>query len=504
MPDLRPALHRILPAGATSPAWLLHDAAASRQIEHDAAAHLPAHTLMRRAGSAVAQLALAIAPHARRVWIAAGPGNNGGDGLDAAIHLQAAGKAVHVTFLGDATRLPPDAADAHQRARAAGISISNEGPPPDLGSHDLAIDALLGLGVTRAPEGLMAEAVEQLNRCPAIVLSVDLPSGLDADTGWLDAPESPRRCVHAHHTLCLLTLKPGLFTAHGRDTSGTVWFCDLEATSSVTASAQLIASPMASARLHAQHKGSFGSVVVVGGAVGMSGAALLAGRAALHAGAGRVYVQLLDHGHPLPADTSAPELMLRQAFDWLSPAATEYTAVAGCGGGEAIRAELPQLLSRARRLVLDADALNAVATDSSLQTLLTQRAAKGWHTILTPHPLEAARLLGVHASNVQADRIRCARELAQRLQSVVILKGSGSIVQAPLGITLVNPTGNADLGTAGTGDVLAGWVGALWAQGAEALSAASQAVYLHGLRAEQWSQIHPNVRLTASALAASA
>lgn len=503
MPELKPAIHRVLPAGTASPAWPLHGAESSRQIEHAAATGLPEHTLMRRAGAAVAQLALAVAPHARRVWIAAGPGNNGGDGLDAVIHLQASGKAVHVTFLGDASKLPPDAADAYQRALAAGITISSDGPPAELYPQDLAIDALLGLGVTRAPDGRLAAVIEQLNRCPATVLSVDLPSGLDADTGWLNAPESTQRCVRAHHTLSLLTLKPGLFTAHGRDQSGIVWFCDLGAPAPAATSTQLIAHPTSTTRLHAQHKGSFGSVVVVGGAAGMSGAALLAGRAALHAGAGRVYVQLLDHANALPADMGAPELMLRREIDWHSASAAEYTAVVGCGGGDAIRTALPQLLSRAPRLVLDADALNAIAADSSLQTLLIQRAAKSWHTVLTPHPLEAARLLGIRASDVQANRIRCARELAQRLQSVVVLKGSGTVVQPPLGMTLVNPTGNADLGTAGTGDVLAGWIGALWAQGDDALSAASQAVYLHGLHADQWSQTHPGTRLTAGALAAS-
>lgn len=498
------AIHRILPTQADSHAWPLHNAPASRQAEQAAAATLPTHTLMRRAGQAVAQLAQALAPHARHIWIAAGPGNNGGDGLDAAIHLQATGKQVHVTWLGDVAKLPPDAADAYRRARQAGIAVSSDWPAFDLGSQDLAIDALLGLGVTRAPSGQLAEAVARLNRCRATVLAVDLPSGLDTDTGWLDTPESEQRCVRAHHTLSLLTLKPGLFTAHGRDQSGCVWFCDLGVSADSSATARLIAPILATNRRHAQHKGSFGNVAVVGGATGMTGAALLAGRAALHAGSGRVYVQLLDHTGSIPVDSGAPELMLRQQIDWHAADAHDYTVVAGCGGGDAIRTALPVLLSRAQRLVLDADALNALAIDSALQTLLVQRAQKGWATVLTPHPLEAARLLGIGASTVQSDRLRHACDLAQRLQSIIVLKGSGTVIRSPQDLAFVNPTGNADLGSAGTGDVLAGWIGALWAQGADALTAAAQAVYQHGLGADHWGQSHPGIRLTASALAASA
>jgi hydroxyethylthiazole kinase-like uncharacterized protein yjeF len=503
-------IHRVLPSTASSPRWALHGVAASRQIEQDAAASLPPHTLMRRAGQAVAQLALAVAPHARRIWVAAGPGNNGGDGLDAALHLHAAGKLVHVTLLGDASRLPPDAADALARAQAAGVAISTTWPPMELDAQDLAIDALLGLGARRTPTGQLAEAIERLNASAAKMLAVDLPTGLDAETGWLDEPDSLRRCVRADHTLSLLTLKPGLFTAHGRDQAGTVWYCDLGVDPNASAApahredAWLMGAPGATQRRHAQHKGSFGSVVVVGGATGMSGAALLAGRAALHAGAGRVYAQLLDANAPLSVDLAAPELMLRREMDWHGAAVADYTVVAGCGGGQAIRTVLPLLLSRAPRLVLDADALNALATDSALQTLLVQRAARQWHTVLTPHPLEAARLLGVGAADVQSNRVAQARELAHRLRAIVVLKGSGTIVQAPDGPASINPTGNADLGSAGTGDVLAGWIGGLWAQGADALPAACHAVYLHGLRADEWRQPQPQPRLTAGALAASA
>lgn len=500
MPDSPAHLLRVLPTGPE--AWPLFGTESSRAIEKASQARLPAHALMHRAGWAVARLALAVAPHARRIWVAAGPGNNGGDGLDAAIHLKAAGKLVDVTWLGDEERLPRDAADALARARAAGLEprvIPADAPPP---AADLIIDALLGLGTSRTPQGPLADTIALINRSQAPVLSVDLPSGLPADTGWIPHPLDDSCCVRADHTLCLLTVKPGLFTSHGRDHAGTVWFDALGTTiSRLEPTAWLSPDPGPSTpRLHAQHKGSFGNVAVIGGAPGMAGAALLAARAALHAGAGRVFVQTLDAQLP-PMDPAAPELMLRREIDLPGPAGAELTVVCGCGGGSAIREKLPVILSRAARLVLDADALNALAADPGLQPLLAQRADRGWDTVLTPHPLEAARLLDTTPQAVQSDRLTHARELARRFQCIVVLKGSGSVVAGPNLPPWINPTGNAALGTAGTGDVLAGWIGALWAQGRAAEHAAREAVYWHGAQADEWGQHHPLVPLTAGGLA---
>jgi hydroxyethylthiazole kinase-like uncharacterized protein yjeF len=234
-----------------------------------------------------------------------------------------------------------------------------------------------------------------------------------------------------------------------------------------------------------QHKGSFGDVAVVGGAPGMVGAALLAARAAHAAGAGRVFVEMLD-GEALALDPLRPELMFRHG--WTQGAAgtlAQSTVVCGCGGGDAVRASLPRLLSLAARLVLDADALNALAADPSLATLLLARSRRHAGTVLTPHPLEAARLLGSSTAEVQADRLSAARSLAGRFQCVVVLKGSGSIVAAPGHTPRINATGNASLATAGTGDVLAGWLGGRWAQSASAepFSLAVQAVAEHGAAA---------------------
>ncbi|MDB5942774.1 MAG: hypothetical protein JWQ13_2340 [Ramlibacter sp.] len=465
----------------------LFDIATTRRIERAAAAALPDHALMQRAGLAVARLALALAPHARKVWIACGPGNNGGDGLEAAMHLQRWGKAPHVSWLGDAAKAPRDALASLQRAREAGVAIGTGIPS----GWDLAIDALLGIGGTREPRGPMTEWIARLDAQLAPVLAVDIPSGLHADTGTGLA-------VRASHTLSLLTLKPGLFTGQGRDAAGEIWFDDLGVSTdgnAVAPSALLSSPPPQAARLHASHKGSYGDVAVIGGAPGMAGAALLAGSAALHAGAGRVYVCLLDAA-AMAVDAARPELMLR-AWDSLDPAA--MSVACGCGGGDAVRSVLPAVLSTARRLLLDADALNAIAADPQLQRQLKARAGReGRSTVITPHPLEAARLLGRGTADVQADRLAAATELAQRFSCVAVLKGSGSITAAPGELPVVNFSGNAKLASAGTGDVLAGMIAARLAHGTPAFAAAHEAVHAHAACADGWPEGLP---LTASELA---
>jgi ADP-dependent NAD(P)H-hydrate dehydratase / NAD(P)H-hydrate epimerase len=464
--------------------WPLFDVAASRAIEQAAASALPPHTLMERAGLAVARCAMALAPHARNVWIACGPGNNGGDGFEAAMHLQQWGKNPVVTWLGDEARAPADAVASLQRARLANVAFAREMPA----KWDLAIDALLGIGSTRPLEGALAQWAGSMSVAHTPVLAVDLPSGLDADTGTGHA-------ITATHTLSLLSLKPGLFTASGRDAAGQVWFDDLGVGDTTQEPLAWLAGPPASlSRLHASHKGSYGDVAVIGGAAGMTGAALLAASAALHSGAGRVFAALLDGGS-LAVDASQPELMFR-AWDSLDLSA--MAVACGCGGGDSIRAVLPKVFATASALVLDADALNAIAADTQLQTLLQARSRRQRPTVLTPHPLEAARLLACGAAQVQANRLLAARELVQRFGCVVVLKGSGSVIAAPGSAPKINPTGNARLATAGTGDVLAGMIAARLARGASALEAAAGAVYAHGLAADEWPWTMP---LTAGALA---
>jgi len=474
----------------------LHSVDLTRAIEQAAQPSLPPHTLMQRAGLAVARLAMAVAPHSHRIWIACGPGNNGGDGLEAAMHLQSWGKAPVATWLGNPNTAPPDAAASFQRAAEAGVTFAGL-PPHD---YDLCIDALLGIGVSnRAPEGMMADWINLMNASPAPVLAVDIPTGLHADTGHAAQP-----IVKASHTLSLLTLKPGLFTAQGRDAAGTVWMDDLDVhahlpdgSNPAFSPSAWLAGPAASiTRLHASHKGSFGDVAVVGGAPGMTGAALLAASAALHAGAGRVFVGLLDGGC-MTVDTSQPELMFRavDALDF-----RHMTVVCGCGGGDAIRRPLASILSTLAHVVIDADAINSIATDTQLQALLIARSQRFAGTVLTPHPLEAARLLGVTTSQIQQDRLGAAHQLVKRFGCTVVLKGSGTVIASPGQTPVVNPTGNAQLATAGTGDVLAGMMGAGLASGKPAFEAACEAVFRHGQVANQWTG---NRALTASTLSQS-
>jgi hydroxyethylthiazole kinase-like uncharacterized protein yjeF len=463
--------------------WPLHDTARSRAIEHEAAAKLPRHELMQRAGLCVARLSLALAPHARCIWLACGPGNNGGDGFEAAAHLKAWGKDVIATWAGSEAGMPADAQLSLQRARSAGVLFASQPPP----RFDIAVDALLGLGSTRPLDGQMRDWADAMSAGPAPVLAVDLPSGLGADTG-------SGKPLRATHTLSLLTLKPGLFTAAGRDASGEVWFDDLGVGHEATEPSAMLSGPAGvRARRHDSHKGTDGDVAIIGGAAGMAGAALLAGTCAVHAGAGRVYVALLGDGIGLSA--SQPELMFR-AWDSLPLAST--TVACGCGGGEAVRAVLPSVLSAARSLVLDADALNAIAADTQLQTQLRARAEAAKDTVLTPHPLEAARLLRSTTGQVQSDRLKAAATLAESFRCPVVLKGSGTIIAPPGKTPHVNPTGNARLATGGTGDVLAGLVAAHMARGEDAFAAAVSAVFQHGLVADQWPAGTP---LTASALA---
>ncbi len=493
----------------------LHDAAATRASERALAATLPPHTLMARAGESVARLAKALYPHARCIWVACGPGNNGGDGLVAAMHLRewvaARGGELVVTLDAEPARLPADAAWALALAQAAGIPLASK-PPADA---DLVIDALLGLGARRATDGPLAPRLQAVLNHPGPVLAVDLPSGLDADGGHhAQAATQASPPPGLRHTLSLLTLKPGLFTAHGRDLAGEVWFDDLQA-GDTTATATAWWGGFAvlpDAKLHdnhAGHKGRYGDVGVLGGqlpgsqGIAMVGAAVLAARAALHGGAGRVLVALVGE-EPTPSlDPLQPELMFRspaRLLDGLPDPA--LTLVVGCGGGNSVRPWLPRCLNAAHRLVLDADALNAVAQDPALQALLDTRASRGAITVLTPHPLEAARLLGSSTASVMADRLGHAQALAQRHRAVVALKGSGTVVAVPGQLPWINATGNARLASAGTGDVLAGLIGAALARDdRDAWTATRAAVAHHGSLADTWPA---DRALTASALASAA
>ena len=478
-----------------------------RRLEPELQALRP-KPLMQSAGLACAQLALAIAPHARRIWVAAGPGNNGGDGLQAALHLHQWGKEVLVSLVASPEHSPADAQAALQRALQAGVRIQPGVPTEWLGqmdAQDLCIDALLGIGATRPLNMAMQNWVQAMQDCAAQVLAIDVPTGLNPRSGqWLGCDSGDTLNARADHTLSLIAVQAGLLMGHGRDASGQIWLDNLGYEShqhSVPTLAWLNAPFVATHKQHASHKGSHGDVAVIGGesmathGMGMTGAAILAATAALHAGTGRVILSMLSHSD---CNNAPPDVMQR---DFKRLELEKLYVVCGCGGGKAVEEVLLEVLQRSAHLVLDADGLNAVAQDHSLQHALRQRAnlpSALQATILTPHPLEAARLLGCTTGQVQNDRLQAALELAERFLCSVVLKGSGTVIAAPGHTPRINITGNGRLAIGGTGDVLAGLVGARMAQGQSAFDAACTAVAQHGQLADDWPT---GEALTASRLA---
>ncbi len=482
-------------------AWPIYGRDGVRALEALLQAKNPV-PLMQQAGLATAQLAMAMAPHAQRIWVAAGPGNNGGDGLEAALHLHRWGKNVSVSLMGRVDAMPADARAAWQRAHTAGVPISH-GLPSDglkgLGPNDLIIDALLGIGAKRPLQETMLSWVEATNQSMAMVLSVDAPTGLDADSGVFLGQGQDAQCIKANHTLTFIAAKPGLFMGHGRDVCGHIWLAHLGWTSTASGpapAAWLNQETSRPTKTHASHKGSYGDVAVIGGeadvhGMGMTGAAVLAATSALHAGAGRVILSLLSGQASSKAEA---DLMQR---DWQSLNLERLHVVCGCGGGLSVKQVLPPVLQRSMQLVLDADGLNAVSQDAQLQALLRQR-AQSQATVLTPHPLEAARLLNTHTQEVQNNRLAAAQNLMDMFHCTVILKGSGTLIASPGQTPRINHSGNGRLAVGGTGDVLAGLVGARMAQGYTAFEAACTAVAQHGQVADHWAE---GQALTASGLA---
>src|SRR5574343_431143 len=430
---------------------------------------------MQRAGQAAADWVATLigAPNAC-ILVLAGPGNNGGDAFEMARLLRKRLFDICLVFDGDADKLPPDAAAARARYLAVGGSIVAD--IPEQMRWSLIVYGLFGIGLTRSPEGRYAERITtanrlaETNRCP--LLALDCPSGLNAETGVALSPS-----IRASHTLTFIAAKPGLYTADGPDHCGEIRVADLalDPCAECPPDGHLLSLADFSERLRPRrfntHKGSFGNVGILGGAKSMVGAAFLAGRAALKLGAGRTYVGLQQ-----------PELMLRRADTLLQ---ADLQALA-CGPGlgrssEALRL-LEQSLKAPVQLVLDADALNLLAEDGRLEGNLYNRVGPA---ILTPHPAEAARLLGCSVRDVQNDRIKAARELAERYRSHVALKGGGTIVATIDGRWWINTTGNPGMATAGMGDVLSGLIVALLAQNWPAELALLAGVHLHGAAADR-------------------
>jgi ADP-dependent NAD(P)H-hydrate dehydratase / NAD(P)H-hydrate epimerase len=423
-----------------------------RRIERDAGDTLP--PLMERAGAAAAELAARLASERQKdILVLAGPGNNGGDARIAAARLQEQFYRVTVA------QRPDELRDA---------------------SWALVVDGLFGIGLARDIDGDYARLIDYANRQTCPVLALDIPSGLHSDTGRVMG-----RAVRATHTITFIGLKPGLLTLDGPDHCGEIIVADL-GLPSAKANAWVTSRELFQSALKRRprnfHKGMAGSLAVLGGASGMAGAALLSARAALKLGAGRVYLGMLDH--TLHVDPSAPELMLRHADDALGLDLEAMVVGPGLGDSERAETLLGAALASELPCVLDADALNLISENADMRHACARRSAE---TILTPHPAEAARLLASNTAAVQNDRVKAARMLAENLNAHVVLKGNGSILVARDGHWFVNRTGNPGMASAGMGDVLAGMLGALLAQGYSGESALVLGTHLHGAAADALS-----------------
>ena len=455
----------------------LFDVAALRALEADAARTLAPGALMQRAGAAAArQIAQRLGTTPKAIAIVCGAGNNGGDGYSCALELARRGHRVECFAL--AKPVAVDAQGAAEAWRASG-GIVHDGLAAAR-SFDAVLDAMFGIGLSRPLQGVFAAAAEWVNaQRSSLRVALDVPSGLDADRGsWVAGQPG----VVADLTITFIAAKPGLFTAAGCDAAGEVV---LESIGVELPGAQMMLvdsadfGPVCMPRARDSHKGDYGNLGVMGGGIGMIGAPLLAARAALRLGAGRVFVECI--GAPaLQFDPLYPELMLRS----LRTVERLHALVVGCGLGtdDTARAALRGALAARCPVVFDADALNLLAQDVALATSLQQRSEA---SILTPHPLEAARLLQTTAHDVQADRPGSARTLASKTGATVVLKGAGTVIAQADGRVWINPTGGPALATPGSGDVLGGMIGALLAQGFSPTDATLAAVWLHGAAADR-------------------
>ncbi len=437
--------------------------------------------LMERAGAAAAAIARTLAgERGGAIVVLAGPGNNGGDGFVVARLLRAAFHDVTVVFRDDAKKLPDDAAAALRAYLGAGATLAAD---PPAGHVALVVDALFGIGITRPLAARHAALVEWANGSGAPILALDIPTGLNADTGIAHAP-----AIRAHATATFLALKPGMLTAGGPDLCGDISVHALGVDPDARRAAghclrwRAIADGLPDVlmrRARNVHKGTFGTLAVIGGAAGMQGAPLLAARAASRMGAGKVIVGFAADAFP-PVDFTTPELMLRAAADALG-SANAIVVGPGLGTGDVSRRCLERALAADVPLVVDADALNLIAADPGLRANLRSRRAAN---VLTPHPAEAARLRATDTTAIQRDRCAAAHALAHELRAHVVIKGAGSVLAHPDGTWDINASGNPSLATAGTGDVLSGIIGALLAQRIDPKDALRIAVCLHGAAAD--------------------
>ena len=468
---------------------------------------IPGIVLMENAARSICQEAMNywpwLAGRGRRIIILCGPGQNGGDGFVLARLLSARGHQVHAYLITNLGRKPVgDASINYSICRSLSLpitTIENDNDPlPDWSWPELVIDAVFGTGLDRALSGQAARVLSSASRWKAAkadfkVLAVDLPSGLNGDTGAASADVLP-----ADLTISLATMKLGLTLLKGPELSGTVRLGDIGLCPPMLKAFEPkgllldddLAASLLPARPNAAHKGTFGHAVLIGGSIGKTGALELASKGALRSGCGlvtcahpaslaQVFQSKLTEAMTLCLPEEAPGELGQLAAHVAAGFMEQRAALGlgpGLGGGPAPKALTMELAVKLPKpMVLDADALNNLAGE-----LATLHGAKG-PRIITPHPGEAGRLLGLDAAQIEANRLSAASELAKRSGAVTVLKGRHTIIAAPWGDYLINQSGGPVLAAGGSGDLLTGLITGLLAQGLSPIDAASLAVHAHGM-----------------------
>lgn len=466
------------PASIPHSIWPADDLRRAEKMAADSLG-ITLYELMLRAGQAAYDVASAYYPNARHWLVLCGHGNNGGDGYVVARLAAAAG--IQVTLLAQESDKPrPEEASEARDAwlNAGGTPHALDIPWPE--DVDLIIDGLLGTGLKQAPRESLSRLIERVNAHPAPVVALDIPSGLNAQTGT-----TPGAVINAAHTVTFIALKPGLLTGKARDQVGQLHHhaLGLEAwlATQQTRLRRHDASQLASwlpVRRATSHKGDHGKLVVIGGDRGTAGAILMAGEAALRAGAGLVRV-LTRPENIAPLLTARPELMVQaltaQSLDEALEWADAVAIGPGLGQQKWGREALRRVVNFAKPMLWDADALNLLAISPDT----------GHNRVLTPHPGEAARLLNCSVAEIESDRLHSARRLVKQYGGVVVLKGAGTVVASENGEAGIIDAGNAGMASGGMGDVLTGIIGALLGQKLSLYDAACAGCVAHGAAADR-------------------
>jgi NAD(P)H-hydrate epimerase len=443
-----------------------------KQVDQLAAKHLAisSYQLMQKAGAAI----FSYIQHNKNILVATGAGNNAGDGFIVAKLALDKGHQALVWSLIDIHKLPPDAQMAAQEYIKAGGKIITQAPDSQF---DCIVDGLLGTGLCRDVSGVFAEAIAWINSQDCPTISIDIPSGLDADTGDIRGS-----AINAQTTVTVIAYKAGLLTNYGKDCCGQLFLEDLnieaktfnQVDSRIYKLDETVLNHPLFNHHNNSHKGSFGKVMIAGGHDGMLGALMLSGQSALQSGCGMVEV-VSNAEQAVMISIHCPELITANSIDTARflPTADVIAVGPGLGLNQQSKQVLATCIKQNKPMVIDADGL----------TLIAQSQPKLSQAVLTPHPKEAASLLNTDVVSIQADRISAAKLLSKTYQATVILKGSGSVIADCNGDVYICPFGYSGMATAGMGDVLTGIVAGLLAQGFSPIDAANCAVVWHALAA---------------------